>query len=220
MPRLVTRVLRADAEGLAQAARLLRAGKLVAFPTDTLYALGAVATNARAVAAVFAAKGRGAEKALPVLLADASDLPRVATDIPPAARVLAAHFWPGALTIVVPARTDLPPLLLGGSRTVAVRVPAHEMARTLIRAVGAPLTGTSANRAGGAPTRTPAEVRAQLGGRVHAIVEGFAPGGTPSTVVDTTVTPARIVRVGAIPPEALRAVLGPEGVIANAGGTS
>jgi L-threonylcarbamoyladenylate synthase len=219
MPRLGTRLLPDDAAGLALAARLLREGKLVAFPTDTLYALGAMATDARAVAAVFAAKGRGTEKALPVLLADTEDLAWVAADVPPAARSLAARFWPGGLTIVVPARPDLPPLLHGASGTIAVRIPAHETARALIRAVGAPLTGTSANRSGAAPTRTPDEVRTQLGGRLHAIVAGIAPGGTPSTVIDATTTPARIVRLGAVSLEALHEVLG-HGVVVRASGTS
>lgn len=212
MGRIATRLLADDAAGLALAAQMLRDGKLVAFPTDTLYALGAVATNARAVAAVFRAKGRGPEKALPVLLAAADDLAWVASEVPQAARALAERFWPGGLTIVVPARADLPAQLHGHSGTIAVRVPAHDTARALIRAVGAPLTGTSANRSGAAPTRTPAEVQAQLAGRLHAIVAGLAPGGTPSTVVDVTRTPARIVRQGAIAADILRDVLGPGGL--------
>ncbi|MBI4505463.1 MAG: threonylcarbamoyl-AMP synthase [Chloroflexi bacterium] len=207
MPRRRTVILAADPAGIAAAAGLLRDGHLVAFPTDTLYALGALATDARAVAAVFRAKGRGEANALPVLLADAADLPRVARDVPPAARRLAARFWPGELTIIVPARADLPPLLHGHSGTIATRVPAHEAARALIRAAGGPLTGTSANRSGAAPARTPAEVLAQLGGRIHAVLDGLAPGGTPSTVVDATATPPRVLRLGAVSADALRAAL-------------
>lgn len=208
MAPLRTAVLPADAAGLARAARLLRQRRLVAFPTDTLYALGALASDARAVAAVFRAKGRAAEKALPVLLSDADDLPKVVAHVPEVAWRLAARFWPGGLTIVMPARADLPPLLHGHSGRIAVRVPAHETARALIHAAGEPLTGTSANRSGGPPTRTPVEVLAQLGGHIHAVVDGFAPGGAPSTVVDATVTPLRVVRVGAIAVEHLQAALG------------
>lgn len=215
MARLATRLLPSSPEGLATAARLLRLGRLVAFPTDTLYALGALATDARAVAAVFRAKGRGVEKALPVLLADAGEVPRVAADFPASARALAARFWPGALTIVLPARADLPPLLHGRTGTVAVRVPAHELARALIRDAGAPLTGTSANRSGGPPTRTPLEVLAQLAGRVHAVLDGEALGGVPSTVVDATTVPPRILRLGAVGAAQIRGVLGPAVALPN-----
>jgi L-threonylcarbamoyladenylate synthase len=186
------------------AARYLLAGGIVAFPTDTVYGLAAHPDHPEAVARLFVAKRRPPEKAIPILLADALDLDRVA-DAPSAAAVqLANAFWPGALTLVVPRRRtrsdDLP--------TVAVRVPALELARTLIRAAGGALAVTSANISGGPNTTTADEVVAQLDGRIEAVVDGGrCPGGIESTVIDTTQSPMKVLRRGALDVEAIRAIV-------------
>src|SRR5690606_3059660 len=126
------------------AAALLRAGRLVAFPTETVYGLGGDALNPAAVAAIFAAKGRPAHDPLIVHLADMADLPQVAKALPPAAEALAAAFWPGPLTLILPRAPDLPPGVTAGGDTVAVRVPAHPLAHQLIAAAGTPVAAPSA----------------------------------------------------------------------------
>jgi L-threonylcarbamoyladenylate synthase len=184
---------------LEQAAALLRGGALVAFPTDTVYGVGAIAWDRDAVGKLYVAKLRALEKAIPILLADPEDLDRVARAVSPAARRLAARFWPGPLTIVVPRSGRVPDEVTAGGDGVAVRVPDHPLARALIRAAGAPLATTSANLSGGPNPVTAQEVSAQLAGRIGMILDGGrCPGGVASTVVDLSGPSPVILRPGPI----------------------
>jgi L-threonylcarbamoyladenylate synthase len=178
---------------------LLRAGELVAFPTDTVYGVGAIAWDAAAVGKLYTAKLRRLDKAIPILLADPADLALVTRDLSPAALRIAERFWPGPLTLVVPKAGRVPPEVTAGGDTVAVRIPDHEVARALIRAAGAPLATTSANISGQASAVTAAEAEAQLGGRVALVLDGGrCPGGVASTVLDLTGPTPRILRAGPI----------------------
>lgn len=182
---------------LAAAAALLRAGELVAFPTDTVYGVGAIAWDRAAVAKLYTAKLRSPDKAIPLLLADSADLDLVASGVSPAARRLAERFWPGPLTLVVPRAAGVPDEVTAGGATVAVRVPDHPLARALIRLAGAPLATTSANLSGHPSPVTAGEVAAQLAGRVALILDGGrCPGGVPSTLVDASGAAPRILREG------------------------
>lgn len=206
--RMVADVPPALEAAIADAAKYLSEGGIVAFPTDTLYGLGALATHDEAVRRLYAVKGRPLDKPLPLLLAAAEDVHVVAAALPEEARRLMAAFWPGALTLVLRRRPDFHSLALFGD-TAALRVPNHPVARRLIALAGGPVTGTSANRSGGPSPRTADEVRAQLDGEVDYILDaGPCPGGIESTVLDLTVDPPRIVRTGAISRAAIEQVLG------------
>jgi L-threonylcarbamoyladenylate synthase len=186
-----------------RAADVLRRGGLVAYPTDTVYGLAALPSNDEAVEKLFAAKQRPLDQSTPLLIASPHDLALVAADVPPVARRLIGHFWPGALTIVLAKAPAFHSLAVAGE-TVAVRVPDHEVPRALVQLLGSPITGTSANLAGGAEPLTAEDVRAQLGDGVDLILDGGpCPGGQPSAVIDCTVEPARIVRAGSITREEL-----------------
>ncbi len=197
-----------DGAVLEEAARRLLGGGLVAFPTDTLYGLAAAASRDGAVRRLFEVKGRPTDRPVPVLVASAADVDRVAASIPPAARRLMEACWPGGLTIVLQRHPRFHSLALGGGETVAVRVPAHPVALDLLRRVGEPLTGTSANVSGRPPPTTADEVHHQLGDRVDLVVDGGpSPGGIGSTVMDCTVDPPRVLREGAVPVERVTALL-------------
>ncbi len=194
---------------LAKAARLLQKGELVAFPTDTVYGVGAVVWDAAAVARLYTAKLRSLGKAIPVLLADPSDVNLVARDLSAAALRIAERFWPGPLTLVVAKGPRVPDEVTAGGYTVAVRVPDHLMARALIRAAGAPLATTSANLSGQASPVTADAVAAQLSGRIAMILDGGrCLGGVASTVVDVTGPRPLILRPGPIDLEQLLAAAG------------
>ena len=185
---------------LDTAVLVLREGGVVAFPTDTLYGLGADVFNESALQRVFDIKGRPAELALPVLVADWPQVEVVAVGLTEAARRLASAFWPGSLTLVLPKSPSLSLLVTGGRDTVAVRMPDHPAPLTLAAQLGRPITGTSANRSGEADLKTLAAVRATLGASVDCIVDvGPPPQGTPSTVVDLTGDVPALIREGAIP---------------------
>jgi L-threonylcarbamoyladenylate synthase len=191
-----------DPATLQQAVATLRNGGLVAYPTDTVYGLAALPTDDAAIDRLFAAKGRDVEKAVPLLIASPADLALVAGDVPEAVRLLMHAFWPGALTIVLPRAAGFRSKALDG--TVAVRVPDHPVPRELVRLLGAPITGTSANVSGGPDPLAADDVRAQLGEAVDLIIDGGpCPGGRPSTVVDCTVDPPRVVRQGPVSREEL-----------------
>ncbi len=178
---------------------ILKSGGIVAYPTDTLYGLGADGFNARAVRRVFAAKRRPLSEPVPLLLADFEALERVAVDVPDVVWRLAQAFWPGALTLVVWRGPNVPDVVTAGGPTVAVRVPRHPVPLGLARGLGSPLVGTSANRHGAPNPRTPEEIVAQLGKAVDLVIgDGPPPGGTESTMLDVTVDPPRIVRDGAV----------------------
>jgi L-threonylcarbamoyladenylate synthase len=184
----------------------LNAGGLVAFPTDTVYGVGALTFDGKAIESIYLAKDRPVEKAIPVLIGDTGDLEKVGIDIPDMARQLASRFWPGPLTILVPKHSALPEAV-SATATVGVRDPDHKVARTLLRAAG-PLAVTSANISGQASPTTAEEVLAQLGGRISLIIDGGpTPGGVPSTVVECLTEDVRIVREGPITKEELLSAL-------------
>jgi L-threonylcarbamoyladenylate synthase len=182
-------------ESIARALNILQAGGLVAFPTDTVYGVGALAFDANAVESIYVAKDRPIEKAIPVLIGDQADLEKVGADIPDSARKLASRFWPGPLTILVPKRADLPEAV-SATATVGVRVPDHEVARALLRAAG-PMAVTSANISGKLSPVTAREVYEQLKDRIDLIIDGGkTPGGVPSTLVDCTSEELKVLREG------------------------
>ena len=196
-----------DPAAIERAAAILRNGGIVAYPTDTVYGLGANVFLPQALDKIMAAKRRPDEKSLPVLIANRAHLRELVTSVPQDAARLMAAFWPGALTIVLLKQPHLSPLL--GDDTLAVRQPNHAAILALLAAAGCPLTGTSANRSGMPPATTAEEAEDQLGSAVDLILDGGpAPGSTPSTVIDCTAQPARILREGAVTRSALAAVLG------------
>lgn len=186
-------------EGIAAAATAIRAGRLVILPTDTVYGLAADAFTPRAITALLAAKGRGRAMPVPVLIADVDTLEGVSAHLSPAARLLTRACWPGGLTVIV----EHPPSLawdLGDARgTVGVRVPDDDLARDLLRETG-PLGVSSANKSGRPPARTVDEAIEQLGDVVAVVLDdGPRSAGEPSTIVDCTAEPPRVLRVGAVP---------------------
>lgn len=198
-----------DGELIQRAARVLLSGGLVAFPTETVYGLGANALDALAVRRIFAAKERPAYDPLIVHLADVADLGRIACDIPPLVSDLAAHFWPGPLTLVLPRGADVPPEVTAGGETVAVRVPAHPVAQALICAAGVPIAAPSANRFGRLSPTCAADVLADLDGRIEVLLDGGPTVvGVESTVLSLVGEPV-ILRPGGVSREALEAILGP-----------
>ena len=198
-----------DVHLLDQAAKELAAGHLVAYPTETFYGLGADPCNAEAVEKIFVAKGRPERMALPLIAPDDEGVALCVREFPEAARKLAKHFWPGALTLVLPASDRLPSRLLGGARSVALRLSPHPVAAGLARAVGASIIATSANRSGRSAPVTAAEVVEALGEHLTLVLDGGpATGGAASTVLDLTADPPRVVRSGAVPISAIEAVLG------------
>jgi L-threonylcarbamoyladenylate synthase len=206
-----TRMLPADAAGIAQAAALLRGGLLVAFGTETVYGLGADATNARAVTTIFAAKGRPRFNPLICHFADAeSAFAHVEAEA--RARKLADAFWPGPLTMVLPRRvgSKIDLLVSAGLDTIAVRVPAHDAARVLLRVAGVPVAAPSANRSGGVSPTTAAHVFADLDGSIDAVMDSGPAGvGLESTVLDLSAGDAVLLRPGGVSREAIEAVIGP-----------
>jgi len=205
-----TRLLPPDAAGLAEAARLLRAGDLVAFPTETVYGLGGDARSDAAVASIFAAKGRPAFNPLIVHLPDL-DAARHLAEVGPEAERLAAAFWPGPLTLVLPLKpgAGLSPRVTAGLSSVAVRVPEHPLARALLSAFGGPLAGPSANPSGRVSPTRPAHVLDGLGGRIAAVLDGGPCAvGVESTILGLADGAPRLLRPGGLPAEAIEACLG------------
>jgi L-threonylcarbamoyladenylate synthase len=200
----------ATAEAIEHAAAALRSGRLVAFPTETVYGLGADATNSRAVAEVFAVKGRPRFNPLIVHVPDVAAAAALA-HFNDSARQLAATFWPGALTLVLPRRPDCPiaDLTSAGLATLALRVPAHAIATRLMRATGLPIAAPSANRSGHVSPTTAAHVAADLGDRVDIILDaGPTPLGLESTVIDLSGASPVVLRLGGIARAALSRALG------------
>ena len=192
---------------IVQAAGILRDGGTVAFATETVYGLGANALDAHAVERIFIAKQRPAWDPLIVHIADESVLAKVAASVPTAARVLMDNFWPGPLTLLVPRHDGVPDAVTAGRAKVAVRMPAHRVARALIRVAGVPIAAPSANLFGHVSPTTAAHVLADLDGRIDAILDaGESTLGLESTVVDASVDPCLVYRPGAVTLEQLRAV--------------
>ncbi len=186
---------------------ILRQGGLVAFPTDTVYGLGAGAGLPQAVERVYQVKQRPRDRALPLLLADISQISEVAAPVPQVAWLLARAFLPGALTLVLPRSKSVPDIITGSGNTVAVRVPAHPVPVALARGLGTPIVGTSANISGQPISLTAEEVSVQFGDKIDMIIDGGqCPGGRESTVVDVTGEVPVVLREGAISKEELRQV--------------
>jgi L-threonylcarbamoyladenylate synthase len=204
-----TRVMPADdPQTIRRARRMLRSGQIVAFPTDTVYGVGADAFQPEAVAALYSVKNRPRNKAIPILVSQVEDIARVARAVPIAAWELVQRFWPGGLTLVLPRAERVPAIVTAGGSSVAVRCPDHPVPLDLMNAIGAPLAATSANLSGQASPSNARQVLIQLAGRVPLIIDGGeCPGGISSTVLDLSVTPPRILRVGAIPATELRDLL-------------
>ena len=185
------------ANEIQAALKILQNGGIVAFPTDTVYGLGALAFNNNAIESIYKAKNRPIEKAIPILIGDLSDFEKVADDIPNMALRFASRFWPGPLTCIVPKKQTLP-LAVSATSTIAVRIPDHIDARALLRAAG-PMAVTSANISGGQNPSTAQEVYDQLNGRIPLILDGgTTQGGIPSTLVDCTGELPVILREGPI----------------------
>jgi L-threonylcarbamoyladenylate synthase len=200
----VTRVLTVDrphaaSARLDEAGAVLRRGGLVAFPTESFYGLGADALDAAAVARVFQVKGRPETKPVLVLVESVAMAEDLVADLSDDARALMARHWPGPLTLVLRARSHVPPALTAGMGTVGVRMPGHPIALGLVHAAGRPITAPSANPSGAAPPTTASEVRAYFPGALDLILDGgTTAGGTGSTVADCTVWPPRLLRAGPV----------------------
>jgi L-threonylcarbamoyladenylate synthase len=203
-----TELVSADASDVIERALgVLRSGGLVAFPTDTVYGVGALIPSPQSIGRLFEVKGREQTKAIAILMADANQLDLVARHVNEAAKKLAARFWPGALTLVLPKLASLP-AILSPNDTIGVRVPDHAVARTLLAAAG-PMAVTSANISGGANALNANEVLAQLGGRIELVLDGGqTPGDRPSTVVDMTRAEPRVLREGPVTAAEIAEVLG------------
>jgi len=204
----VALVLPSDAEGIERAAEIIRAGGLVAFPTETVYGLGANALSALAVAKIFQAKSRPHFDPIIVHVADPQEAERLWLEVPNLARRLIEKFWPGPLTLVLPKREIVPDIVTAGLPTVAVRMPSHPIALALIRKAGVPIAAPSANRFGKlSPTHHEA-VLEQLGQAIEAIIAGGpTPVGIESTVISLAEDPPRVLRPGGTPVEALRELI-------------
>lgn len=202
-----------DPAVIARAGAVLARGGLVAFPTETVYGLGANALDPAAVARVFAAKGRPADNPLIVHVATLEELPRVAGEVPPLAQRLARRFWPGPLTLVLPRAAAVPAAASAGLATVAVRMPDHPVALALIHAAGVPVAAPSANRSGRPSPTCAGHVAEDLGDAVDLLLDaGPTRIGVESTVLDVTEDPAVLLRPGGVTLEELEEVLGPGGV--------
>jgi L-threonylcarbamoyladenylate synthase len=193
---------------IARAGAVLRSGGVVAFPTETVYGLGADALSAESVRKIFAAKGRPANNPVIVHVLDAAEARRLSTVWPAAAALLADEFWPGPLTLVLPKAEIVPQVTTAGGPTVALRVPAHPVARALIRATGRPLAAPSANLSTRVSATRAEHVLKGLAGRIEMVLDGGpTPGGLESTVVDVSGPTPRLLRHGMIDVETLRQVL-------------
>jgi len=206
------------AHAVAEGAAALRAGRLVAFPTETVYGLGANALSSDAVQRLYAAKGRPSYNPLIVHIADESELARVVRDVTPLARLLASTFWPGPLTLVLRRHPSIRDEVTAGLDTVGVRLPAHPVARALVAGAGIPVAAPSANRFTRVSPTTAAHVVTQLGEVIDLVLDGGATTvGIESTVVDATGPRAVLLRPGGVTRAALEQVAGPVDVVRSAG---
>src|SRR4051794_34684885 len=204
-----TRVIAVDSEApdpdvIARAAEIIRAGGLVAFPTETVYGLGANGLDAVAVARIFEAKRRALNDPVILHAASIDEVEQIVSEVPPLARTLAERFWPGPLTVVLPKREIVPDVATAGLPSVAVRVPSHAVAQALIRAAGVPIAAPSANLFMRTSATTAQHVLDDLGERVDLILDGGpTPHGIESTVVAAGDAELRLLRPGAVSAEAL-----------------
>jgi L-threonylcarbamoyladenylate synthase len=201
------------------ARKTLKCDGIMAVPTDTFYALAVNPFQEKALARLFALKQRSPEKPVLLLIDGQGMLPQVAREIPEAAIRLMARFWPGPVTIIFPAQSQLPRLLTGGTGTVAVRHPRQSLTCRLIAALGYPITGTSANRSGHPPLTQAAAVERIFGDQVDLILDaGDCPGGLPSTIVNVCASPPRLVRAGAVSAAELAEIIPEMARVAQKGG--
>jgi len=206
-----TEILPANIESIAVAVQILARGGLVAFPTDTVYGVGAHGFSPEAIERLYIAKERPEEKAIPLLIAKREDLSLVSKEVPEMAWRLIERFWPGGLTLVLPKAPGLPDILCAGGDSVAVRMPDHPIALALIEAVGVPLATTSANISGHPSPVMAEEVQRELEGRIELILDGGrCPGGISSTVLDLTMEPPTILRLGPVSKEEIEVLLSGE----------
>lgn len=215
---MTTRVLSADDPAAAEAAaQVIRSGGLVAIPTETVYGLGANGLDEAAVRRIFEVKGRPQDNPLILHIAHSGELARYCRDIPPRAYALAEAFWPGPLTMVLPARDCVPRATTAGLPTVAMRCPRSEVTRAIIRLAGVPIAAPSANLSGKPSTTTAQHVLHDHDGKIELIIDGGPCSvGVESTIVDLTEARVRLLRPGGVTPEALTAVLGEAPVIDRA----
>jgi len=186
-------------DAIREAAHWILNGAIVAVPTDTLYGLAVDPFRSDAVRRLFAVKGRPADRAVPLIAADAAQVTEQLAPLPPPAARLAQRFWPGPLTVLVAASAALAREVDGGTGTVGVRVPNHGVARAIAEACGRPITATSANISGEPATANPDDVERMLGDRIDLLIDtGPLAGGLPSTIVDVTSGEPRLVRAGAV----------------------
>jgi L-threonylcarbamoyladenylate synthase len=194
-----------EPRALEQAIAVLQHGGVIAYPTDTVYGIGASLQFPDALDRIYAIKGRRADAPLPVLLASSEDLAKVSPGVDPRVLELASRFWPGSLTVAVPALASLPPQVIAADGTVGVRVPAHSIALTLAQRVGGAIATTSANPSGLPPATRASEVIEALGERLDLVLDGgYSRGGTASTVIRPEGDTITIIRDGAIPAETIR----------------
>ena len=197
----------ASKSAIREAVGILRAGGVVALPTDTLYGLAADAFSVEAVLRVFQVKGRSTSMAIPLLLGGVRDIEMVAVEVPDLALDFVKRFWPGPLTLVLRKSPDVPDVVTGGKDSIAVRMPNHSVPLSLINELGGPITGTSANPTAGPDPTTAQDVAALLDGEIDLIIDGGpAPVGSPSTVLDLMEPTPRILRKGAIPLSSLQSL--------------
>lgn len=204
-----TRVLKNDGDGVNEAAALLRSGEIVAIPTETVYGLAANALNPDAVSKIFKAKGRPQDNPLIVHIAELKSLYDLVSDIPDNALILARRFWPGPLTMVFKKKPVVPDIVSAGLDTVAIRMPSHDAALSVIRAAGLPLAAPSANISGSPSPTAARHVLDDMDGRIPAVLDGGGCGvGVESTVLDMTVSPPCLLRPGGITPDMIKSEIG------------
>ena len=193
---------------VAEAAAVLQSGKVVSFPTETVYGLGASVFDSSAVLKIYEAKGRSFDKPLSILISSIEDAKTIAAEIPISAVILAEKFWPGPLTIILNKKSDIPDQITAGKKTVGLRVPAHPAALELVRRAG-PLACPSANSSGNREPLTAADVLEDLDGKIDVLIDG---GKTqvqmPSTIIDLTVQPPKILRKGGLDIEEIKKYIG------------
>lgn len=203
--RFLTMIALPTPQNINQAADIIKNGGLIAYPTETVYGLGADPYNDEAVQKIFTAKGRAEDKGIILLIRGVDDLSTLVRVVSPTAQILIEAFWPGPLTLVFRANRDLSPTLLGGRDTIALRHSSSPIATQLLSALGGPLTSTSANRSTKPPARSACEVENALGDHLDLILDGGPSDSTlPSTLVDVSTDRAILLREGAIPAQKLR----------------
>jgi len=196
-----------EPERIGKAVAILKRGGVIAFPTETFYGLGAVAGNEKAIKQIFKIKGRDFRNPIPLIIGKKEDLLELVEDIPALAETIMNRFWPGPLTLVFRASGRVNPGLTAGTGTIGIRLSCHPIALALARALGGPITATSANRSGKQECSSAGDVLDQLGGRLDGIIDGGPTAGGPgSTILDVTCDPPRILRHGAISADRLQGI--------------